>query len=1347
MDLEQPPAVGDCIAGRFHVEEVLGRGGMGTVFRVRDERSGKKLALKRGWVRDQRRSPARGDLLEREYHTLIQLAHPRIIEVYEYGIDEHGPYYTMELLEGEDLHAAGPLAWARVCALLYDVASSLAILHARRLLHRDVSLRNVRCTPDGRAKLLDFGAMIPMGVAKDMVGTPPFVAPEVMQMQELDARADLFSLGAVGYYLLTGRHAFPARRMRELRDVWRSKPAAPTRFVPEVPPGLSALIMQLLMLDRNARPKSAAEVMERLSALADLPTQERVEVSRAYLTTPALVGRDKQLLCARREILALMRGDGGALLIEGAEGSGRSRMLDACVLEGKLLGVMVARADATDGAPGEWGVARELCQQLIAQIPAEAAEAVRLSRDVLGHVIDELASDTTVTASQPERSVLLRALRDFVLSLSRKQRLLLAIDDVDKIDEASAALLAALGNKSERHAVMVVATMEREQGPTVSASLRLLGLVGQTIQLEPLSDDEAQSLIRSIFGDVANVGFVAGRVQTLAQGNPRAIMDLAQHLVERGLARYAAGSWLLPPHFAEDDLPATLADALAERLRDLTPDASALAEVLAVTDADRLGVAELAELAGFHDHKRAFAAVDQLMAARVVAADGDGFRFAQRGFAHVVEVGIAQERLLDLHTRIADQLERRGGDALRVVDHLLSAGKSRRALQLLASLDLQLRLPPVSLLERAIAAAEADHASPRELHQLRSSLLSKASMVLAGDSFRRMFPLVLAQLERDSGLALYRELSDLPADERLRQALSRAQERYVGTPESERVFAPLDAIRELARLAGSICSFASQTADLALLDVLPSLQPLEVLSPAMGIVTQIVEASKAMIAGRALLHREISDRVLARIAQPDRGGLDEAQRRRTHMGLQHAIGMFEATLGSKDAEARIALLESDREYRVSGARLRMLLNLRRGDTEEARKCERRAEFLLLQDGNEQRYPRMTVGHELGARAEAGDILGVKSCLETLGLLAEQVPSWRGMHFYGRARFRWLQGDLEGALADAVAGHPHLRRGRHQGYVAITGIHVRILAELGRNEEAIRHAREYIEIYEQERLSGPDYSVWLGYCQALSAERQHDEAVRSADALIERFRGLGCEGLALGVVYELRARIALGMDDRAGYQRYSELCADEFHKARNPLLSARFSRLLEEGRQQDVAEVEPLNERLQSLQMVVSESEYNTVHSRIVECVDGGDRARCALTLLLQNSESAAGYLYGVRSGQAVLLAAVPDLPEDTRMTEWANEYLKTASASDEAVTSDAGSEPTHTESSLFYTDTQGRRLEALFLTAGGEQDVSVAALLLLDVDPVRRVVPSRLLMSEIARELVEHGDVSGLGRG
>jgi serine/threonine-protein kinase len=156
---------GRCIAGRFWVEEVLGRGGMGAVYRVQDGRSGKKLALKRGYARDPRKADKRKALLEREYHTLAQLAHPSIIEVYDYGVDESGPYYTMELLDGADLDKRGRLPWRQVCALLCDVASSLAILHSRGLLHRDVSSRNVRVTADGRAKLIDFGAMTSMGVA------------------------------------------------------------------------------------------------------------------------------------------------------------------------------------------------------------------------------------------------------------------------------------------------------------------------------------------------------------------------------------------------------------------------------------------------------------------------------------------------------------------------------------------------------------------------------------------------------------------------------------------------------------------------------------------------------------------------------------------------------------------------------------------------------------------------------------------------------------------------------------------------------------------------------------------------------------------------------------------------------------------------------------------------------------------------------------------------------------------------------------------------------------------------------------------------------------------------------
>jgi len=86
-----------------------------------------------------------------------------VVAVYDYGRDEHGPYYTMELLDGGDLQQLAPVPWPRACALARDICSVLSLLHSRRMVYRDLSPRNVRCTSDGCAKLIDFGAMVAMG--------------------------------------------------------------------------------------------------------------------------------------------------------------------------------------------------------------------------------------------------------------------------------------------------------------------------------------------------------------------------------------------------------------------------------------------------------------------------------------------------------------------------------------------------------------------------------------------------------------------------------------------------------------------------------------------------------------------------------------------------------------------------------------------------------------------------------------------------------------------------------------------------------------------------------------------------------------------------------------------------------------------------------------------------------------------------------------------------------------------------------------------------------------------------------------------------------------------------------
>jgi serine/threonine-protein kinase len=220
------------LGDRYKILQSLGRGGMGEVFRARDLRDGRELALKRFRLKLEQHE----DLLRfrREFHTLARLRHPRIVEAYDFGLDETGrPYYTMELLDGKDFGDLAPLDWRQSCALLRDIASALAFLHARSLLHRDIAPRNARCTADGRAKLLDFGMLATMGATSEIVGTVHSIAPEMILGFPMDGRADLYGLGSLGFWLLTGRHPRRARNLNDLIREGRTRAPKPSTIVPK----------------------------------------------------------------------------------------------------------------------------------------------------------------------------------------------------------------------------------------------------------------------------------------------------------------------------------------------------------------------------------------------------------------------------------------------------------------------------------------------------------------------------------------------------------------------------------------------------------------------------------------------------------------------------------------------------------------------------------------------------------------------------------------------------------------------------------------------------------------------------------------------------------------------------------------------------------------------------------------------------------------------------------------------------------------------------------------------------------------------------------------------------------
>jgi hypothetical protein len=159
----------------------------------------------------------------------------------------------------------------------------------------------------------------------------------------------------------------------------------------------------------------------------------------------------------------------------------------------------------------------------------------------------------------------------------------------------------------------------------------------------------------------------------------------------------------------------------------------------------------------------------------------------------------------------------------------------------------------------------------------------------------------------------------------------------------------------------------------------------------------------------------------------------------------------------------------------------------------------------------------------------------------------------------------------------------------------------------------------------------------------------------------------------------------------------------------------------------------------------AESEHETIHGRMSECLDPPDRARCALTLLLQSTVSVTGYLFGVgQDGELRLLAAVPDLPSPA-LERWLRQYASATLAEDEQNTDSATADGVVTgsaENTLSrYTDTEGRWFEAAFLFDPSERARALVAALVLEVDAHQRSLPSHELRSRIARELLGYGDV------
>jgi serine/threonine protein kinase len=276
--------------GPFDIQSSLGAGGMGEVYRARDTRLERDVAIK-VLPANLSSDPSFRQRLEREAKSVSRLSHPHICALHDIGHQDGVDFLVMELVEGETLEhrlTKGPLPPEQTIRFAAQVASALAHAHKQGFVHRDLKPSNVMLTKTG-AKLMDFGLakefvptsslaalteitadQLKLTVEGTIVGTFQYMAPEQLEGKEADARSDMFSLGGVMYEMATGKPAFAGKtRASLIAAILSSEPQPMAALQPMTPPALARVVKKCLAKDPDERWQSASDLASELNWIAE----------------------------------------------------------------------------------------------------------------------------------------------------------------------------------------------------------------------------------------------------------------------------------------------------------------------------------------------------------------------------------------------------------------------------------------------------------------------------------------------------------------------------------------------------------------------------------------------------------------------------------------------------------------------------------------------------------------------------------------------------------------------------------------------------------------------------------------------------------------------------------------------------------------------------------------------------------------------------------------------------------------------------------------------------------------------------------------------------------------------
>ncbi len=687
---------------RYNVIHKLGEGGMGTVWKVFDEIEKKEVALKEIKLKELGSKLPVGSFISltssvtksseaelrfcEEFRTMTKLQYPYTVEVYDYGILENGnKYITMELVDGEDIGTIlkkRKLDYPEIYKILLQLAQTISFIHSRLYVHRDIKSDNIIVTSAGDIKLMDFGLMDRMGIqsAGKLTGTIGYMPPEVPKGGVIDARSDLYSIGCFAYELVSGHVPFLGSvAVDVIKQHVNVIPKKLTLVRDDVPPELEKIIYKLLEKEQADRYETAADLIGDLQKYSNVELlEESLEQRKSYLFCSEIIGRQENINKLQKALEVVKNKKGKSLFIGAPAGVGKTRLINEFKLTAQIAELPFYECACIEQGMEPFHPLKEIFKKVVS---LTEKEILNKYGKILVKILPQLEGKGYKPApilqdGEAEKMRLIDNVTGWLKEVCQKKSFILCVDDIHWIDSSSVELLNECIRVLKDSPVMILCAFRDDE---VEESSPVFYTIEEELteyeKLSTLDQENVGLLITTMLGHAELPEQFAEHMYSVTGGNAFFVTETMRSLIEENKLKRQKGTWVFLDLIENLDIPTSIEETVARRLKLLSKEAYNIAQIAAAFGKEQ-DLSILKDVSGLKS-ENIFKLLDELIERQFILKEDKKYIFTHDRVRETLYEGIEEKKRRELHQKLAEVIEKKHARNLEIAASLLAYHYSR----------------------------------------------------------------------------------------------------------------------------------------------------------------------------------------------------------------------------------------------------------------------------------------------------------------------------------------------------------------------------------------------------------------------------------------------------------------------------------------------------------------------------------------------------------------------------------------------------------------------------------------------------------------------------------------------